>query len=247
MKYTTIIFINIIFIVMLTLLSSCGRYIQWYKCTFTGGEYLSTICNSTCKYQAEIALYDQFQTIGLFHILWLNQEVRDVFINMRTERLGFSKQQKKERAHREYKELKKYIAFYILTPLFPCSTLVRSCRDEPAWSAYLKIEDQTYTPDSFKICDIDPEYLCIIGAKLIKYRRPYKIIFDLEKIQEDHKKNLGLMPIEFMITAGCFKASCPWVLPPSTTFFMAHEEEMLSKSDNKYDNAIKETKKDKEK
>lgn len=222
----------IIFAFLLLLFSSCARYVQWYKCTFTGGEYLSTDCKAACSYKAEIAIYDQFQTVGLFHILWLSAEVREVAIAMRAERLGLSEKQRQELIEKEYLELKDKIVFYMLTPIFPCATLVRSCVDEPASSLYLMIGDKKYSAQSIKIVDIEQEYLCVIGPQLIRYRQPYKVVFDLEIIKKDYKDELKFLPIGLMITSGCFKASCPWILPPSKTFFI---EDSKNDKENKAD------------
>src|SRR5947207_5085073 len=107
---------------LLLTLSNCSRYYHWAQSTFFGG-CKRDICLPLCDFVCSTAIYDQFRTVGLFDILWLNARARAEFVKLRTNRQQLNERDRCELVTAQRRELAQRIEFYVLMPALDIESL----------------------------------------------------------------------------------------------------------------------------
>lgn len=213
--------IYILFCFVLTL-SNCSRYFDWAQSTFTGGTKRE-ICLSTREFICSSSIYDQFRTVGIFDVLWLNSTARSEFVKLRTCRDQLSPDRKQELISAQQIELDRQLTFYVLMPVLPVESLpVEPCSPAP-WSVSLQVDNcRSYQPICIKPVDIEPEFAYLfdcyyLGESFIKFKRPYLVIFDAcDDLREPVIKPESRC-VKITISSIEYCTSCQWAVPQNRT------------------------------
>lgn len=203
---------KLIILSFIILLTGCNRYINWYNCTFTGGKKSCYNCSIACPYKKSMAIYDQFQTIALFDVLWLHDIVRTLYTDLYAARHCLNCCEKQELLGQQLKLNQDYISFYVLMPCSDEDLLPTCCGSITPWAVCLKVDGQCYQPAETKvICNFPDEYLCIFDKRTIRYRNPYLISFNLCDNNGNKIINSCTKSIEFVISSSKYRTCATWI------------------------------------
>ncbi len=165
--------------IMLLLLPSCGRVVDWVEDSFKQVPLLDTRCGISEKYNKSITLYDQLTTKAKFDVLWLADEVRFLYIDLLALKFGKTAEQKKTLLRRQLEENNHFITFYVLSlyevPLGDSMS---------QWAIFLQIDGKNYAPIEIKNVELSPEYVCLFGKKFNRFKVPYSVKFDAKSIDD---------------------------------------------------------------
>lgn len=166
-------------VMVLLLLPSCGRVIDWGNRTFAQTPSLDSSVTAAQKYIQSVTSYDQLTTRARFDVLWLSDDVRINYANLYALKFGKTEEQKKIFLRRQLEENNHFISFYIL-----------SLYDQPLgdtnseWTLFLTIDDKHYAPIEIKSVELSPEYIYIFGKKYNRFKVPYSVKFDTKDIND---------------------------------------------------------------
>jgi hypothetical protein len=165
--------------IMVLLLPSCGRMIDWGKKTFVQTPTLQASITAAQKYIRSVTSYDQLTTRARFDALWLSDDVRINYANLFAVKFGKTEEQRKTFLRRQLEENNHFISFYVL-----------SLYDQPLgdanseWTLFLNIDDKHYAPIEIKSVELSPEYMYIFGKKYNRFKVPYSVKFDAKDIND---------------------------------------------------------------
>lgn len=168
-----------IIMIMVLLLPSCGRMIDWGKKTFVQTPTLQASISAAQKYIRSVTSYDQLTTRARFDALWLSDDVRINYANLFAAKFGKTEEQRKTFLRRQLEENNHFISFYVL-----------SLYDQPLgdpnseWTLFLNIDDKHYAPIEIKSVELSPEYMYIFGKKYNRFKVPYSVKFDAKDIND---------------------------------------------------------------
>jgi hypothetical protein len=166
-------------ILLLLLLPSCGRVIDWGKRNFIQAPSLNADIEQAQQYIRSVTMYDQLTTCARFDALWLSDDVRMNYAHLHALKFGKTEEQKKAFLRRQLEENNHFIIFYVLSlyehPLGDVNS---------EWTVFLTIDDKNYSPIEIKIVDLLPEYMYIFGKKYNRFKVPYSIKFDAKDIND---------------------------------------------------------------
>lgn len=204
----------------LLVLSNCSRYYDWAQSTFTSGTKRE-LCIPTDRFACSTAIYDQFRTVGLFDIVWLNSIARSEFVKLRCHRQQLSPMQKQELINRQERELEKNLVFYVLMPALDIDSLPLEPNSPAPWSVSLQINNErSYQPTEIKLIELEPEFAYLFDCfylrdSFIRFRRAYMVTFDaLDDLREPIIKP-GNTCIKMTISSIEYCTSCEWQIPES--------------------------------
>lgn len=187
--------INIIYIiVMILLLPSCGRLVDWGTRTFEQTPTVNSTVTAAQKYIRSVTSYDQLTTTARFDVLWLSDDVRTNYADLYALKFAKTDEQRKTFLRRQLEENNHFISFYVL-----------SLYDQPLgdtnsdWTLFLTIDDKNYSPIETKSVELAPEYMHIFGKKYNRFKVPYSVKFDAKDIND----NLLITPETKKITLHC--------------------------------------------
>jgi hypothetical protein len=179
MKVSTSMYKKYFLYVLLLVLPSCGRVVDWVKDSFPQIPSLSASCSVIEKYSKSITLYDQFTTRAKFDALWLADDVRALYVDLFSLKFGKTVEQKKALLRRQLEENNHFIAFYVLSfhevPLGDTSS---------EWALFLQINGKNYSPIEVKTVELSPEYICLFGKKYNRFKVAYSVKFDAKDIDD---------------------------------------------------------------
>lgn len=168
------------FLILIVMLSGCGRIIDWGKCNFYQGIEAEGIPSGVCAYVRTLIVYDQFTTVGIFDALWLSDEVRAYYTQTYAHRLGKNASQENNLLRRLLAENEHYLSFIVLSLYeFPLG------EPESVWSVMLEIGDAVYTPVEIKPVELTPEYQAFFGNRYNRFKTAYLIKFDAQDNNEN--------------------------------------------------------------
>jgi hypothetical protein len=168
-----------IIIMVLLLLPSCGRIIDWGTRTFVQAPSLQASISAAQKYIRSVTLYDQLTTRARFDVLWLSDDVRVNYANLFALKFAKTEEQRKVFLRRQLEENNHFITFYVLS-LYDCPLGDLSSE----WTLFLQIDDRYYAPIEIKSIEFSPEYIHIFGKKYNKFKVPYSVKFDAKDIDD---------------------------------------------------------------
>lgn len=166
-------------IVLLFLLPSCGRIIDWGERTFEQAPSLNTDISQAQKYIRSITMYDQLTTAARFDVLWLSDGVRTNYANLHALKYGKTEEQRKIFLRRQLEENNHFIIFYILSSYDNTLGDIGS-----EWTVFLNIDDKNYAPIEIKAVELVPEYIYIFGKKYNRFKMAYSVKFDAQDIND---------------------------------------------------------------
>lgn len=166
-------------LVLLLLLPSCGRVLDWGQRNFMQAPSLEGNVAEAQKYIRSVTMYDQLSTRARFDVLWLSDNVRMNYADLYAAKFGKTDEQKKVFLRRQLEENNHFITFYVLSlheyPLGDSSS---------EWTLFLKIDDKNYAPIEIKTADLAPEYKYIFGKKYNRFKESYSVKFDAKDIND---------------------------------------------------------------
>ena len=146
---------------------------EWVSDTFEQGKTHQFDKKIVKKCLKSVRVYDEFNTVALFDILWLSNDIRSIYSSLHSDMNGSGREASIAFLRRQLKANDHFLTFYVLSahdiPLNATPAL---------WNTYLKIGQKTYVPSEIKIVEITPEYRAIFGSVLTSHKRPYEIKFD---------------------------------------------------------------------
>ena len=166
-------------LLLLSLLSSCSKLVDWGKDTFPQGEQLDVDLTPAQSYIQSVTVYDQFTTRAKFDALWLSDEVRTIYSDLYSSKYGKTEEQRKSFLRRQLEENKHFISFYIL------SLYEMPLGDQNSqWSVFLRIDEKNYAPMEIKSIDLSTEYVLIFGKRFNRFKVAYQCKFDAKDIDD---------------------------------------------------------------
>jgi len=172
--------IYIVHIMLILLLPSCGRVIDWGKRTFVQTPTIDASVAAAQKYIRSVISYDELTTRANFDVLWLSDDVRTNYANLYALKFGKTEEQRKIFLRRQLEENNHFISFYVLSlyehPLGDVNS---------EWTLFLTIDDKNYSPIEIKTIELAPEYMHIFGKKYNRFKVPYSVKFDAKDINDN--------------------------------------------------------------
>lgn len=169
-----------IIMIVLLLLPSCGRVIDWGTRTFVQAPSLQASISAAQKYIRSVTTYDQLTTRARFDVLWLSDDVRINYANLFALKFGKTEEQRKTFLRRQLEENNHFITFYVLSlhehPLGDSNS---------EWTLFLQIDSKYYAPIEIKAVELSPEYIHIFGKKYNRFKVPYSVKFDAKDINDE--------------------------------------------------------------
>lgn len=200
---------NMIIFFLLFMLPSCSRYVRIFKRAFLGGTENCHDVRAACPYICSLAIYDQGQTVALIDLIWLTEPVRKLYVDLLTQRIGATPEEKKRFVAKECKELQDTIAFYVLMPRLNYDTVSIGCNIFPPWSIILKVNGICYTPCNTIVCqELMPEYMYILGEHFNRYKQPFHVIFSAYGYDGEPIINPCTDMIELIFSSVKYSTSC---------------------------------------
>lgn len=180
----------------LLFLSGCGgRIVDWGKQNFYQGEEGPDYTDRIKDLVQSKTIYDQLSTAAMFDVLWLDDEVRTLYADMHSARLGKTPEQYKMFLRRQLEENNHFITFYVLS----LYKVPLNGSDTP-WSLQLQVGDNHYTPIEIKQIELNPEYVYIFGDKLTKFKTPYQVKFGARNADDQPILHEGIKDIALHVT-----------------------------------------------
>jgi hypothetical protein len=168
-----------IIMIVLLLLPSCGRMIDWGTRTFVQAPSLQASISAAQKYIRSVTSYDQLTTRARFDVLWLSDDVRINYANLFALKFGKTEEQRKTFLRRQLEENNHFISFYVLSlHEYPLGDL------NSEWTLFLNIDGKNYAPIEIKTVELSPEYMYIFGKKNNRFKVPYSVKFDAKDIND---------------------------------------------------------------
>jgi hypothetical protein len=210
MKLTSTISLSIV--VCLLALPSCVRYNGFVKCTFMSRElaFMSYDCKQVRPFMCTWPLYDYFRTVSLIDVLWLTEPVRLTYSDLYAQRTGLTCQEKKELIDKEFLELKKSIAFYVLITATDYDMIATPTNKLPPWSVHLAIDGKCYQPYHVKKVDLAPEYKYMFGECASRYRQAYHILFNARDEEYNSLITPATCTVALTVSSLRYRISCSW-------------------------------------
>lgn len=167
-------------VMLLALLSSCGRIIDWGKSNFYQGEDVVLYSEKVGPYIKNVTIYDQLDTKAHFTAMWLSDPIRTAYAQLHTKRMGKDEAQYKTFLRRQLEENNHYIAFYVLS-----THEVKLGVPESYWSLFLRANGKDYMPFEIKEVELPTEYQQFFGTYWNRFKVPYLVKFRLTDENED--------------------------------------------------------------
>lgn len=166
-------------VLILLLLPSCGRIIDWGERNFIQAPSLNADITQAQQYIRSVTLYDQLTTRARFDALWLSDTVRMNYANLYALKFGKTEEQKNLFLRRQLEENNHFITFYVLSMYeYPLGDTGSE------WTLFLNIDDKNYAPIEVKSAELAPEYIYIFGKKYNRFKVPYSVKFDAKDIND---------------------------------------------------------------
>ena len=163
--------------VLVLIFPGCGRIVDWGMYTFEQGDELADLTIVPREYVRSITVYDQFDTAGCFDALWLSDAARTGYVELYARRRGKNEEFKNTFLRRQLEENKHFFNFYILAPF-------ETPMGEPnsLWQPFLSVDGEVYTPQGFKVTELEPEYRAIFGKKYTRFKESYLAKFEAKDV-----------------------------------------------------------------
>lgn len=164
---------------LLLMLPGCGRIIDWGKSNFNQGEDVIDFASQVSPYIRSVTIYNQLETKAIFDVLWLTDEVREIYADLHIMRQGKSKEKLNAVLRRQLEENNHYISFYILS-----THDVKLGVPESHWSFFLQAGGVQYHPVEIKEIELPYEYQIFFGPRWNRFKVPYLIRFRAHNLKD---------------------------------------------------------------
>ena len=200
-------------LVLLTMLPGCQKVNDWGKDHFYEGEKYfpeiddpQTPINITKRNMRSLRVYNDFGTLGIFDVLLLNNEVRNVYVWLHEQRMGLAPEVAQQLERRQLAEHEDALSFYVIA-FAPTSTMPLDEDGEAPWTVLLKTEAGIMRPRYVRPVELSVEYKYVLNTYLSKHKTVYLVKFDWPA---------GPWELEFRLPdrRACLSWACPVVPPP---------------------------------
>lgn len=166
--------VRIVFLVMiLCLLSGCGRLIDWSKCLFYQGVQFDNNQSVAKDYLRSGSIYDQLSTAAIFDALWLSDAVRTEYAHLYSFRRGKDENHMNIFLQRQLEENNHFIMFYVLS-LYEIHLTEYNAR----WSLFLQVNGHILEPIEIKAVELPQEYKYFFGRRFTRFKAAYVVKFN---------------------------------------------------------------------
>ncbi|HEX2977969.1 MAG TPA: hypothetical protein VHO47_02535 [Candidatus Babeliales bacterium] len=172
-----VIMARAIIVLSIFFLSSC-RYSRWAIEQLPQAGTINYEAKLVARYIRSLHLYDQFDTIGHFDVLWLSDDVRCQYACVHARKNELCAENAIEFERRQLEENNYFISFYLLVSESD-SCKIDSASGNSSFSVSMKIDDETHHPVQMKhLDDLPSEYALFFGLRFNKFKRIYLVKFD---------------------------------------------------------------------
>ncbi len=204
---------NLVLFIGLSILPGCdGGVTNWVNDIFEQGKTHQFDKKLVNKYLKSVRVYDEFNTVALFDVLWLSNDIRTIYSLLHSDMNGSGREASNAFLRRQLKANDHFLTFYVLSahdiPLNATPAL---------WNTYLKIGEKTYTPLEIKIVEITPEYRAIFGSVLTNHKRPYEVKFDRKDADGNEILFSGTKMISFNLSSPTHYAKVEFLVEGEST------------------------------
>lgn len=166
-----------LFLLTMLVFPGCIKYYELSTTEFPQGNEVARQSVLAANYLRSIKLYDQFQTIACFDMLWLSSDVRSYFAQRFCSKRGKDAESFKAVESRQQEETNHWIGFYVLSDI-RSRAHVSLKEKNAAWTMYLTIDKKNKVePLSIKEVELEPEYQAIFGHRFNSFKSVYLVKF----------------------------------------------------------------------
>ncbi|NBQ17473.1 hypothetical protein EBU24_04090 [bacterium] len=196
-----------------------GGVSDWVNQTFEQGKTHQFDKKLVKKYLKSVRVYDEFNTVALFDVLWLSNDIRTTYALLHGDMNGLSREAANAFLRRQLKANDHFLTFYVLSahdiPLNMTPSL---------WNMYLKIGEKTYSPLEVKVVEFNPEYRAIFGSVLTNHKRPYEVKFDRKDPDGNEIVPSSVKTISFNLSSPLYYAAVEFPVEEQAAPIMQQEE-----------------------
>ena len=134
-------------------------------------------------HQARIALYmrsshvyDIFDTVAFFDVLWVSDEVRTVYSEIHNGTQGKTDEASQLFLRRQLVANEHFVSFYVITGY----DLALDAKP-PVWNMYMRVDGQNYQPFEVKVAELSPEYKLFFKKQWSAHKAAYEVKFERKK------------------------------------------------------------------
>jgi len=199
---------------LMVLLPGCScRIVDWAQDAFYQGRDLNDFRTVPQQFLRYITVYDQFETLGMFDAIWLAPSVRAAYSRLYSCKRGKSMDHEKAFLRRQLEENNYFIDFYVLS-LYdrPLDT------DDSAWTLFLEIDCERYTPTEIKAIDLEPEYKFFFGKRMSKFKVPYRVRFNANDLDNVPLIDGNTQSVSLVLRSVEKEVMLTWCLPQLQCF-----------------------------
>lgn len=203
---------------LLAVLPGCTRYYEWGKQHFVQAEKRPIVNNSVDPYVQRAIVYDQFQTVGMFDVLFYADPVRAHYEQQVQDRFGTlpgkavtnlptggSRVQDTATDTKEAKELVFYVMLSIVDDLM--HPLLSADNTEALWTPMLSVNGQLCRAALVKKVTLEPELKRFFGPIDDRYRVTYKVVFARF---DDAGVDRSAQPLQLLLQSAQYKVAFAW-------------------------------------
>lgn len=166
-----------LFLLAMLFLPGCIKYHELSTTEFPQGKVVEQQAVLATNYLRSIKLYNQFETIAGFDMLWLSSDVRSYFAQRFCAKRGKDAESFKAIESRQQEETNHWIGFYVLSDIRTRGH-VSLKEKNAAWTMFLTIDKKTKVePLSIKEVELEPEYQAIFGHRFNSFKSVYLVKF----------------------------------------------------------------------
>lgn len=168
---------SILFIMTVGMLPGCVKYHKILQSEVPQGQSQPEHGEVAQTYLRSCSFYDQFQTLAIFDVLWLSDQLKTTYVKMQSERCGKDEQASEALLRRQLEENKHWISFIMLTDIRDKLYVALSEKDS-AWSVFLQtVDGEKVQPISIKEIELEPEYQYFFGSRFNLFKKSYLVKF----------------------------------------------------------------------
>jgi hypothetical protein len=167
----------LIFSLVLVFFPGCVKYHKIFKSEFPQGVEVHEPSAIAGAHLRSCALYDQFQTLALFDVVWFSDKLKSTYVDMVCRRHGKDNEARDALLRRQLEENKHWVTFALLADIRDKTHVAMSEKDS-AWSLYLQMPDgEKVQPVSIKEVELEPEYQIFFGHRFNMFKKAYLVKF----------------------------------------------------------------------
>jgi hypothetical protein len=186
-------------------LASCSRYIRRARCTFQQADTYYDHITTARQFIRSSAIYDQFNTVALFDVLWLAEPVRTAYNDLHAHHWNL--QENIQSPAPSHESLDFYI---LLAPDYDKNSLSLTY-PYARWSVVLRIDGHTYYPREIRWEDeLLPEYKAIFNDLASRHKRIYFVSFEATDAHKNPLITSTTTTLELILHSTIYATSICW-------------------------------------